>query len=65
MNKGLHAVREEDGKLMEDLIMELILGRPLRPFEYVEHINGDTLDNREENLYLRDMVSESWLNGDG
>jgi len=34
------------------LIMEQYLGRYLDTKEVVHHINGDTLDNRVENLYL-------------
>lgn len=34
------------------LIMEQHIGRYLRPDEVVHHINGDTLDNRIENLEL-------------
>ena len=49
---GHHAVNEH-GAYMEDMIMEHILGRALRPDEVTWHLNHDPLDNRNENLYIR------------
>lgn len=50
-----HAVRFDDnGEMifMEEEIMEHKIGRKLRANEYVRHKNGDTLDNRNDNLEL-------------
>lgn len=40
--------------LMHRVIMERILGRPLKPDEKIDHINDEGIDNRRDNLRLAD-----------
>ncbi len=35
---------------MHRMVMARVIGRPLERAEFVDHINGNTLDNRRENL---------------
>jgi HNH endonuclease len=48
--EGGYIAVNENGQTMHDMVAEKMLGRPLLPTETVIHLNGNTLDNRSENL---------------
>ncbi|WP_202973980.1 HNH endonuclease [Fimbriiglobus ruber] len=53
-NDPYYAMARSGGYVMEHrIVMARHLGRPLTPTETVHHINGDSTDNRIENLQLR------------
>jgi hypothetical protein len=58
-----HPYTSKSGYVREHrLIMESKLGRFLMPDEIVHHINGDTLDNRIDNLEVMPKVEHDRMN---
>lgn len=51
-NKYTHKTLRGVKKTVHRHVMEEHLGRCLEPFEHVYHINGDSMDNRIENLIV-------------
>jgi hypothetical protein len=54
LNSRGYLVRTRNGKQEKQhrVVMEEVIGRPLKPYENIHHKNGDRADNRIENLEL-------------
>ena len=50
INKKIKGTRNTKTYLLHRLLMETFIGRKLNKFEKVDHINGNSLDNRIKNL---------------
>jgi hypothetical protein len=54
MSKNTYNYKTINGKKnrLHRHLMEEFIGRPLESFEHVYHVNGDSTDNRIENLII-------------
>lgn len=57
LNTYSHKTINGKKQRMHRHIMEEHLGRPLEPAEHVYHLNGDSKDNRIENLTVITKIS--------
>jgi len=55
---------EHNGRREHRVIMEGILGRPLKAWEHVHHIDGDKTNNTLDNLEVIDELEHGELHGD-
>lgn len=63
IQNGYRFIKQKDGSYKQEhrIIAEKALGRLLNQDEHVHHINGDRIDNRNENLLICDIAYHSWL----
>jgi hypothetical protein len=60
-----HPAASSIGYVLEHrLVMETVVGRHLLPSEIVHHLNGDTTDNRPENLEVMTQAEHARLHYD-
>ena len=62
-----YEIKKENGRSRpaHDLLMEQLLGRPLKPSEVVHHIDGNKRNNSPENLQLLERAEHSRLHASG
>ena len=67
MGNSDYLTKRKDGRVRpaHDVLMEEVLGRPLKPNEVVHHKNENKRDNRLENLEVMDKADHSRLHHTG